>query len=87
MHRHQSEEFAARPVLPPIEVIRSATVNARRWCAKEGRLGVIAPGAHADLIVRRRRTAEKTCPCSPARRRHMPAILKAGRFVKDALAA
>lgn len=52
MHRHQSEEFAIRSqVQPNLEVIRAATLYAARLLRAEGQLGIIAPGAHADLIV------------------------------------
>lgn len=52
MHRHQSREFAIRAqVLPAREVIASATSVAARIIGMEGRLGVVQPGAMADLIV------------------------------------
>jgi imidazolonepropionase-like amidohydrolase len=52
MHRHQSEEFVIRGrVLPAQEVIASACAVAAKLCRMEGQLGVIAPGALADLIV------------------------------------
>jgi imidazolonepropionase-like amidohydrolase len=52
MHRHQLEEFAIRGELQrPIDVIRSATLNAARLFKMEGQIGVIAPGAFADLLV------------------------------------
>ncbi len=52
MHRHQSEEFVIRGrVLPAHEVIASACGIAARLCQMEGLLGVIAPGAYADLVV------------------------------------
>ncbi len=52
MQAHQSEEFTIRAeVLSPAEVLRSATsVNAAMMNA-EGELGVVAPGALADLLV------------------------------------
>jgi len=52
MQQHQSGEFAIRrEVLSPAEILRSATsVNAALLQA-EGELGVVAPGALADLIV------------------------------------
>jgi imidazolonepropionase-like amidohydrolase len=37
--------------LSPIESIRAATVNAARLLRREGQLGVVVPGAHADLIA------------------------------------
>ncbi|XAM74243.1 amidohydrolase family protein (plasmid) [Pantoea stewartii] len=52
MHIHQSEEFVIRArVLPPVEVIRSATYISARLLGKEGEIGSLAPGAWADLIV------------------------------------
>ena len=51
-HVRQSEEFAIRSrVLPSAEVFASATTVAARLIGMEGRLGVIAPGAIADLLV------------------------------------
>ena len=82
MHRHQSEEFVLRGrVLPAIEVIRSATVAAARVVGHEGRLGIVAPGAHADLIVV---DGDPLADLSllTGQGRHMPAIMKGGRFVK-----
>jgi imidazolonepropionase-like amidohydrolase len=51
-HGRQSEEFAilAR-VLPATEILASATTEAARLIGMEGRLGVVAPGAIADLLV------------------------------------
>ncbi|MCC3763562.1 amidohydrolase family protein [Glycomyces sp. TRM65418] len=52
MRRHQLEEFRIRgAVLPAADVIRSATVTAARLLGEEGRIGRIAPGALADLLV------------------------------------
>ncbi|MBB5695680.1 metal-dependent hydrolase family protein [Muricoccus pecuniae] len=87
MHRHQSDEFILRGrVLPAIEVIRSATVNAAKVLRQEGRLGTIQPGAHADLVVV---DGDPLADLSllTGQGRHMPAILKAGRFVKNELNA
>ncbi len=51
-HVRQSEEFAIRSrVLPAAEVFASATTVAARLIGMEGRLGVVAPGAIADLLV------------------------------------
>jgi len=38
-------------VLTPAEIIRSATTIGARLCQMEGKIGVIAEGAHADLLV------------------------------------
>jgi imidazolonepropionase-like amidohydrolase len=52
MHRHQLREFRIRAqVQPAIEVIRSATTYAARLLGRPGELGVVAEGAHADMIV------------------------------------
>ena len=51
-HVRQSEEFAIRArVLPAAEIVASATTVAARLIGMEGRLGVVAPGAVADLLV------------------------------------
>ncbi|MDW9985619.1 amidohydrolase family protein [Sinorhizobium meliloti] len=52
LQRHQSEEFVIRgSVLPPHEVIASATSVAAKLLRMEGKIGTISPGAFADLIV------------------------------------
>jgi len=52
MQPYQSDEFILRSrYLPNDAVIRSATVDAAKVLRKEGEIGVIAPGAHADFIV------------------------------------
>lgn len=51
-HPQQNREFELRArVLTPAEVIRSATTTNARILRREGELGVIAPGASADLLV------------------------------------
>ena len=51
-HVHQSREFAIRArVLPSAEILRSATAVNARLLRREGELGVIAPGARADLLL------------------------------------
>ncbi|MBV9517297.1 MAG: amidohydrolase family protein, partial [Hyphomicrobiales bacterium] len=85
LHRHQSEEFVIRGrILPAIEVIRAATVNAAELIGMTGQIGTIAKGAHADLIV---------VDGDPLRElsllteqgRHMPIIMKEGEFIKNEL--
>jgi imidazolonepropionase-like amidohydrolase len=52
MHRHQSREFLIRKqVLPAPEIIASATSVAARILGMDGKLGIVAPAALADLIV------------------------------------
>ncbi len=51
-HGRQSEEFAIRArVLPSREILAAATTVAAKLIGMEGRLGVVAPGAIADLLV------------------------------------
>lgn len=52
MHPQQAREWRLRAaVQTPVEQLQSATSVAARVLRQEGQLGVIAPGAHADLIV------------------------------------
>jgi imidazolonepropionase-like amidohydrolase len=82
MHRHQSEEFVIRgQVLPPHEVIASATSVAARLLRLEGKIGTVAPGAHADLVVVDGDPL-KDLALLTGQGRHMPMIMKGGQFVK-----
>ena len=84
MHRHQSEEFVIRGrALPAHEVIASATHVAARLLKLEGKIGTIAPGAHADLIVVDGDPL-KDLSLLTRQGKHMPAIMKGGVFVKRA---
>lgn len=52
MQRRQPSEFEIRrEVLSPLEIIQSATVTAAELFQMTGEIGVIAPGASADLLV------------------------------------
>jgi imidazolonepropionase-like amidohydrolase len=52
MHRHQSREFVIRAeAMTPFDIIRSATIVNAELLNRAGDLGVVAPGARADLIV------------------------------------
>jgi imidazolonepropionase-like amidohydrolase len=87
MHKYQSEEFWIRAeVLPAIEVIKSATLNAAELLQMSGKIGTVAPGAYADLIVV---DGDPVADLSLLRDqgRHMPIIMKGGVFAKDALPA
>src|SRR5262249_20825012 len=81
----QSLEFMHRAkVLKPIEIIRQATIVGAEILRQEGKLGIVEPGAYADLIV---------VDGDPLRKldlfldqgAHLPAIMKAGKFHKNAL--
>jgi imidazolonepropionase-like amidohydrolase len=52
MHDEQLSEFTLRhQVQPPADILRSATTMAARLLRMEGQVGVVAPGASADLLV------------------------------------
>jgi imidazolonepropionase-like amidohydrolase len=52
MHRHQSREFVIRAeVMPPFDIIRSATTVNANLLNRAGDLGVVTPDARADLIA------------------------------------
>jgi imidazolonepropionase-like amidohydrolase len=52
MHYRQLTEFALRAqVQPPADILRAATTTAGELLGLPGRIGVVAPGARADLLV------------------------------------
>jgi len=52
MHKYQSREFVIRAeAMAPFDVIRSATIVNAELLNRSGELGVVAPGARADLTV------------------------------------
>lgn len=81
---YQAEEFLVRAeVLPPAEIIRSATVIGAEVVRMEGKLGRVAEGHLADLLV------VDGDPLADLRLlqdqgRHMTLIMKDGVAVKDA---
>jgi imidazolonepropionase-like amidohydrolase len=85
MHRRQSEEFAIRNrVLPAQEIIASATRVGAEVLGMAGRLGTIAPGAYADLIVVDGNPLEDLGVLDGQGER-IAAIMQGGRFVKNRL--
>ncbi|MCJ9751350.1 amidohydrolase family protein [Neorhizobium sp. BETTINA12A] len=83
MHRHQSEEFVIRSrVLPAHEVIASATHVAAKLLRMEGKIGCIAPGAFADLIVIDGNPLDDMSLLTD-QGAHMPIIIRGGHFVKN----
>jgi imidazolonepropionase-like amidohydrolase len=52
LHEFQSHEFSLRAeVQPPIDVIRAATIGCAELFNMVGEIGVLKPGARADLLV------------------------------------
>ncbi|WP_296073909.1 amidohydrolase family protein, partial [uncultured Agrobacterium sp.] len=83
MHEHQSEEFVLRGQhLPAADVIRSATLDAAKALGFEGKLGIVAPGAYADLIVVNSNPLDDLSVLT-GQGKHMPFIIKGGEFVKQ----
>ncbi|MDT8343530.1 MAG: amidohydrolase family protein [Thermohalobaculum sp.] len=81
----QSREFSIRAeVQPAIEVIRAATTIAAEVVRRPGKLGTIAPGAWADLIVLDGDPTQDI-RLLEGQGRHMAAIVKGGRFHKNRL--
>ena len=85
LHDRQSQEFLIRgQVLPPVEVLRSATSINAALMQRSGELGTIAPGAVADILV------VDGDPLGDLgllqeQGRHIPVIMKDGRFYKNEL--
>ncbi|WIX32344.1 amidohydrolase family protein [Salinicola sp. JS01] len=85
MHPHQSDEFVIRAqVLPPHEVIRSATATAAKLLRMEGEVGCIAPGAYADLIVVDGNPLEEMRLLT-GQGDHLALIMQGGRVIKERL--
>ena len=84
-HDHQAEEFLVRAeVLSPAEIIRSATLVGAEVVRMPGRLGVVAPGAFADLLVIDGNPLEDL-GLFQGQGQHLALILANGRIVKNRL--
>lgn len=82
MHRHQSEEFVIRGrVLPAHDVIASATYIAAKLLRLEGKIGVIAPDAYADMIVVDGDPLQDLSLLT-GQGRHIKLIMQGGRMIK-----
>ncbi len=83
----QSREFLLRrEVLKPIEIIRQATLVGAEIVRREGKLGVVKPGAYADILVVDGDPIKKL-ELLTGRGEHLSVIMKAGRFHKNRLAS
>jgi imidazolonepropionase-like amidohydrolase len=81
----QTGEFQIRAqVMPAIDVIRSATLIGAEVVRQEGKLGVIEPGAFADLLVVDGDPL-KDLGLFKDGGPHLAAIVKGGRFHKNTL--
>jgi imidazolonepropionase-like amidohydrolase len=83
-HPMQSREIEFRcAVQKPIDVLRSATSINAEILQQQGELGVVAPGAHADLIALDGNPLKD--PKIFAKAGKMPLIMKGGVFVRNLL--
>ena len=83
----QSREFMLRrEVLSPIEIIRQATLVGAEIVRMQGKLGVVAPGAYADLLVVDGDPIKKL-ELLTGQGENLSVIMKAGRFHKNRLVA
>lgn len=84
MQTEQSGEFPLRGrYIPADAVIRSATVDAARVLRMEGEVGVIASGAHADIIAVDGNPLDNL-DLLTGQGAHMPLIMQGGRAIKKA---
>lgn len=82
MHADESLEFTLRkPAMPAAEILRSATAVNAELIGKQGVLGVIAPGAMADLVVVDGDPLQDLALLQE-QGRHLRMIMKAGRLYK-----
>jgi imidazolonepropionase-like amidohydrolase len=82
---HQSHEFSLRAeIQSPMEIIRAATSTAAELFNMVGEIGVIAPGARADLLVI---DGDPVADLNllQGQGRHMSIIMKDGAFVVNRL--
>lgn len=82
MHPQQAIEWRLRStVQTAVEILQGATSVAAKVLNQEGKLGVIAPGAHADLVVvNGDPTRDILVMCDPAKA--LAGVMKAGRWEK-----
>jgi imidazolonepropionase-like amidohydrolase len=81
----QSREFIHRAeVLKPLEIVRQATTVGAKILRQEGKLGVVEPGAFADLLVVNGNPLKKL-ELFLDQGAHLPVIMKAGKFHKNTL--
>jgi len=85
LNEAQSGEFnIRRQVLKSVEILKSATSVNAKIVQQEGRLGVVAPGALADLIVVDGNPLENLGLLED-QGAHLPVIMKGGAFHKNTL--
>jgi imidazolonepropionase-like amidohydrolase len=87
MHEYQSLEFSLKAqVLSPHEVITAATLTNAELFNMPGEIGVVAPGAYADLLVVDGDPL-KDLNLLQEQGRHLALIMKGGQVYKNTLVA
>jgi imidazolonepropionase-like amidohydrolase len=84
-HHYQSLEFSIRAqVLSPFEVVQSATTINAELLQRTGELGVLAPGALADMLVVHGNPLNNLSLLQE-QGKHLLLIMKGGKLFKNAL--
>ena len=84
MHMSQSDEFTLRlEAMPAVDILRSATSINAELMGQVGRIGCVAVGALADLLVVDGNPLEDITLMQ--REACMPVVMQAGRFYRRAL--
>jgi len=85
MHARQSTEFTLRlPAMTPVEILRGATSIAAELIGQGGKLGVIAQGAAADLLVVAGDPTKNLAPLQ-APEKGLLAVMQGGTFFRNRL--
>jgi imidazolonepropionase-like amidohydrolase len=85
LYVEQCREFSLRrEVFSPLEILRQATSVTADLIMQAGRLGCIAPGAHADMLVVDGNPLEDIAILA-ADGRHLRVIMRAGELIKNEL--
>ncbi len=75
------EEFTVRAgALPAGAILKQATINPAKMLRQEGKLGVIAPGAIADLLILKRNPL-KDIKVLDRPELYLQAVIQEGRLV------
>ncbi len=85
MHAYQSTEYGLRqPAMSPVEILQSATSVAAEMMNQSGRIGVVAKGAWADLLVVEGDPTRDLTPLQSPES-GIVLVMKEGRVYKDTL--
>ncbi|MBI4643889.1 MAG: amidohydrolase family protein [Deltaproteobacteria bacterium] len=79
-----SSRCLRRQVQKPVDIIQSATIRCARLFNLTGQIGVIAPGAYADLLVIDGNPLADLGLLQD-QGRHISVIMKEGKFFKNRL--